>query len=351
MITATRDASLSQPNARFTQEHTLEIKASAAGNCRRALWYEATGQDFTNPISDHSRTILEANNALKPVVLQAMQRAGWRINPTNPTDTKISAMRLGPTLVVTGQPDATGIGPSSDTPPSVIEVKIRGPEAYRRWQHLGAERSHPESVKQAAIHTYGTFSEARNAVIATLDTATKQWDFEVIPAERVEQAWESVRQRLEQLSAHYATKGADPESAPPREFEAGSRHCKHCPFPNACRSEDRPVTAEIPEESDPAEDPVTDQEAKEALHQYERLQDAQRKLDEDKRRIMNRLQTWLSRKGAGKAKLEGRHKTRTVGLVQSTRYTTDHKKLNFLLAPETRADIVSEKVSEYLRIS
>ena len=30
----------SRPNARFDADGTLEIRASAVGNCRRALWYE-----------------------------------------------------------------------------------------------------------------------------------------------------------------------------------------------------------------------------------------------------------------------------------------------------------------------
>ena len=39
----------SRPNARFNGDGTLEIRASAVGNCRRALWYEATGREVTNP--------------------------------------------------------------------------------------------------------------------------------------------------------------------------------------------------------------------------------------------------------------------------------------------------------------
>ena len=44
---------------------------------------------------------------------------------------------------------------------AVIEVKTRGPAAYKRWQVLGAERSHPDSVAQAALYTYGLYGEAR----------------------------------------------------------------------------------------------------------------------------------------------------------------------------------------------
>ena len=38
-------------------------------------------------------------------------------------------------------------------------------------------------------------------------------------------------------------------------------------------------------------------------------------------------------------------------MVKSTRYNVDHKRLNSLLDPETRTTIVTENVSEYLRVS
>ena len=63
------------------------------------------------------------------------------------------------------------------------------------------------------------------------------------------------------------------------------------------------------------------------------------------------LRAWLTQQGKDKAKLEGREKTRTVGMVKNTRYTVDHKKLNALLDPETRTGIVTENVSHYLRVS
>ena len=171
----------SRPNARFDADGTLEIRASAVGNCRRALWYTATEHEVTNPTPEESLTVLEAGNALEPVVLRAMRRAGWDITPTDRDNPEMMSLRLGPALVVTGHVDATGVVPIFGDEPSVIEIKTRGPEAYKRWRTLGAERSHPESVAQAAFYSYGTFGEAREVVIATMDTGSRQWDFEVIP--------------------------------------------------------------------------------------------------------------------------------------------------------------------------
>ncbi len=340
----------SRPNARFDADGILEIWASAVGNCRRALWYEATGWEATNPRSDDSVTMLEAGNALEPVVLRAMRRAGWDITPTDRDNPRRVSLRLGPTMLVSGHVDAAGIVPIFGGEPSIVEVKTRGPEAYKKWRTLGAERSHPESVWQAAFYTYGTFDQARDVVIATLNTGDRTWDYEVIPAVRVERAFEQACARLGELAAHHVINGPDPDVLPERDFTAEDWQCKRCPFLNACL----PGTAAADEpEDEPAGDmePVSDEDARAALLEYENAQEMLKAIEEDKAWAQGLLRAWLNQRGEDKAKLEGGKKTRTVGMVKSTRYNVDHKRLNALLDPETRAEIVTENVSRYLRVS
>ena len=340
----------SRPNARFEEGGILEIRASAVGNCRRALWYEATGWEVTNPRDDDSLTMLEAGNALEPVVLRAMRRAGWDITPTDRDNPRRVSLRLGPTLLVSGHVDAAGVAPIFGNDPSIVEVKTRGPEAYKKWRTLGAERSHPESVWQAAFYTYGTFGEARDVVIATLNTGDRSWDYEVIPAVRVERAFEQACARLGELAAHHVINGPDPEVLPERDFSAEDWQCKRCPFLNACL----PGMAAADElEDEPAEEtgPVTDDDARAALLEYEQAQEMLKAIEEDKAWAQGLLRAWLNQRGEDKAKLEGGKKTRTVGMVKTTRYNVDHKRLNALLDPETRAGIVTENVSRYLRVS
>ena len=341
----------SRPNARFGSDGTLEIRASAVGNCRRALWYEATGHQVTNPRSDESLTMLEAGNALEPVVLRAMQRAGWDITPTDRDNPRMVSLRLGPTLVVSGHVDAGGVAPIFGTEPSIVEVKTRGPEAYKKWRTLGAERSHPESVWQAAFYTYAAFDEARDVVIATMDTGNRVWDYEVIPAHRVERAFELACSRLGELAAHHLVNGPDPYALPDRDFTADVWQCQRCPFLNACLP--GMATVEPGPEDEPADEAelVSDEEAQAALHEYENVQGMLKAIKEDKQWALGLLRAWLKQQGRDKARLEGREKTRTVGMVKSTRYNVNHKKLNALLDPETRAGIVTESISEYLRVS
>ena len=341
----------SRPNARFDGDGTLEIRASAVGNCRRALWYEATGYEVTNPRSDDSLTMLEAGNALEPVVLRAMERAGWDITPTDKDNPRMVSLRLGPTLLVSGHVDAAGVAPIFGGEPSIVEVKTRGPEAYKKWRTLGAERSHPESVWQAALYSYGTFDEARDVVIATLDTGGRTWDYEVIPARRVERAFDRACDRLGELAAHHLVNGPDPYALPERDYTADDWQCKRCPFLNACLPGSAAVDAEPEDEPAEPQEPVTHEEARAALAEYENAQEMLKAIEEDKAWALVVLRAWLRQKGEDKAKLEGREKTRTVGMVKSTRYNVDHKRLNAILDPETRAGIVTENVSRYLRVS
>ena len=340
----------SRPNARFGEGGILEIRASAVGNCRRALWYEATGWQVTNPRADDSITMLEAGNALEPVVLRAMRRAGWDITPTDRGNPRRVSLRLGPTLLVSGHVDAAGVAPIFGNEPCIVEVKTRGPEAFKKWRTLGAERSHPESVWQAAFYTYGTFDQARDVVIATLNTGDRTWDYEVIPAARVGRAIEQACAWLGELAAHHVINGPDPDVLPERDFTAEDWQCKRCPFLNACMP--GMAAADEPED-EPAEDaePVSDEEARAALLEYENAQEMLKAIEEDKAWALGMLRAWLKQRGEDKAKLDGGKKTRTVGMVKSTRYNVDHKKLNALLDPEVRATIVTENVSRYLRVS
>ena len=71
-------------------------------------------------------------------------------------------------------------------------------------------------------------------VIATMDTGSRQWDFEVIPAERVAEAFHRACERLGALGAHHVLHGPDSSALPERDFTADDWQCKRCPFLNTC---------------------------------------------------------------------------------------------------------------------
>ena len=341
----TRDAGpYSRPAAQFTEDGVLEVRASAASDCRRALWYAATGHPVTNPPTDESLTVMEAGTALEPVVLRAMERAGWEIHSADGDNPTRVAVSIGPTLRVTGHTDATGVMPIFGGE-AVIEVKTRNPDAFKRWQMLGAERSHPNAVSQAALYTLGTYGEMRDAVIACMDTGSRTWDYEVIPAERLERAVQDASERLGQLSAHHKLVGPDSHALPDRDFTAESWQCRSCPFLAECQPE-AAVTSSI-QGGDNEVEKVNDDDARQAVADYLAAQGAARGPEQAKRAALNTLKAWMTNRDSGKADVDGH----TVSLVQSRRYAVDHRKLNALLDPETRAEIVTEQTSEYVRVS
>ena len=352
----------SRPAARFDGNGNLEVRASAALGCRRALWYAATGYAPTHPPSEDSLTAMEAGNALEPVVVRAMERAGWKVDATDSQDPKQVAVRVGPNILVTGHPDGTVQlplledeawpqpflfegeldGPVYGTP-MVVEIKTRGPEAFRRWRTLGAERSHPASVAQAAFYTLGKFGEMRPAVIATMDTGDRTWDWERIPADRLEKALQDACAWLRELAAHHVQNGPNPDALPDRDFSAESWQCRSCPFLDVCL----PGMAEAGEEPEIEEQEVSDQEARDAVAVYGEAQESIREPEKSKRAALDTLKAWMRRKGDTKATVNDR----TVSLVRTTRYSVNHRKLNEALDPETRAEIVTESESEYVRVS
>ena len=337
-----RDEALSRPAARIGDGGGLEVRASAAMGCRRALWYAATGHPPTNPPTDEAVTVMEAGTALEPVVLRAMGRAGWEISPAGAGGTRRVSVELTPNLEVSGHPDATGRIPVFGGDELVIEVKTRGPSAFKRWQTMGAEISHPDSVAQAAVYTYGLFAGPRPAIIATMDTASRGWDFEAIPAERVSRALEKTQAWLAPLAENLAMSGPDPAALPDRDFDAGSWRCGSCPFLALCRPGDAEPDARPAPESE-----ATEEEACAAVAAYAEAQVAMREPERAKRAALSTLKAWMRGRGEGKQSIGGR----TVSLVRTTRFSVNHRRLSALLDPETRAEVVSENTSEHVRVT
>ena len=361
----------SRPAARFDADGNIEVRASSALGCRRALWYAATNYEPTNPPSEESLTAMEAGNALEPVVVRAMERVGWKVDAPDPHDPRQVTVRVGPNMLVTGHPDGTvripldeslppaGSGDEAAAPqlflfegepetpafgdPMVVEIKTRGPEAFRRWRTLGAERSHPASVAQAAFYTLGYFGDLRDAVIATMDTGNRTWDWERIPAERLERALQDACAWLGELAAHHVQNGPDPDALPDRDFSANTWQCRSCPFLAVCL----PGAAEVGDEPETEEREVSDQEARDAVAAYSEAQESMKTPEKAKRGALDTLKAWMRRQGDSKATVGGR----TVTLVSSTRYSVNHRRLNEALDPEVRAEIVTESESEYVRVN
>ena len=185
MVTTIDDRAevFSRPAARFDADGNMEVRASSALGCRRALWYAATGYEPTNPPSEESLTAMEAGNALEPVVVRAMERAGWKVDAADPQDPQQVAVRIGPNLLVTGHPDGTVRLPIEGDEAAAPQLflfeeetarsRLRRPDgrrdqdagtggvqaAGRRWEPSAATRRRwprPPSTRSASSATCGT---------------------------------------------------------------------------------------------------------------------------------------------------------------------------------------------------
>ena len=255
MTTETIDRAevFSRPSAQINEDGEIVVRASAALGCRRSLWYAATNYTPTNPPSDDSLTAMEAGNALEPVVVRAMERAGWKVDAPDPQDPKQVAVRVGPNMLVTGHPDGTVRLPltGDEAPPQmflfegkpeapvygdemVVEIKTRGPEAFRRWQTLGRAKPPGGGCPGRLLHPRRVRRDLRDTVIATMDTGNRTWDYERIPADRLETALQDACAWLGELAAHHVANGPDPDALPDRDFSANSWQCRSCPFLDIC---------------------------------------------------------------------------------------------------------------------
>ncbi len=198
-------------------------------------------------------------------------------------------------------------------------------------------------MAQAAFYTLGKFGEMRPAVIATMDTGNRTWDWERIPADRLEKALQDACGWLGELAAHHVQHGPDPDALPERDFTANTWQCRSCPFLDICL----PGMQEPDDETDDEGKEVTDEEAREAVAAYAEAQDSIKEPEKAKRTALDTLKAWMRRQGDTKATVNGR----TVSLVRTTRYSTNYQRLNEALDPETRAEIVTESESEYVRVS
>ena len=98
---------------------------------------------------------------------------------------------------------------------------------------------------------------------------------------------------------------------------------------------------------EPEEKVVSDEEAQEAVKVYTEARQSMKTPEKAKRAALKTLKAWMRRKGDAKTTIAGR----TVSLVQSRRYAINYPRLNSLLDPEVRAEIVTERESEYVRVN
>ncbi len=95
---------------------------------------------------------------------------------------------------------------------------------------------------------------------------------------------------------------------------------------------------------------VTADDARAALAAYESALDAKDVAEQARREALSKLKAWLSKQGVEETTLPGRNGERSVVLVRRKRRSVDFDKLESLVDAETRAEIVTERDWEFVRV-
>ena len=325
---------------------TLTVRASAQADCRRALWYAATGQEPTNPPDEIAQVRMDAGRALESVVIRAMRRAGWQT--TNYAEARRNVdvqVELLPGLIVEGTPDARAVAPDAKETGyfghplhSLVEVKTYGHARYKYWQSVWTEGMNPGAMMQAAAYRLGLYNDGEidadaPVVFAALDTDTREWDTEIVDAERMREWMALAYNRLDELKV-WLEVGVQPEP----EYNPGDWQCRSCPFLTVCGN----VEPELPSH------PQTLIEFQCAVEEFQIVKaDGNKKREAEERQLMA---AFLLENEYPKLTVEQGGYSHTVSLRTTPKTDVDLKLLATLLSREDYERVVAYKVSHTVAV-
>ena len=218
------DMSIDRPNIKAV--FSIELRMSGIRECMRRMAYEAFGFAESDAEPLRNRIMMAQGNLLEDFVKEAMREEGWIINEEEGV-----ILRHGP-VVLTGHPDGVTLHPEkAGGMPAVLEVKTRSKGMAEYAWTYGVDVSNPEAVEQAAMYSKALFGEITDVVVATMERTSDQYEWrpQRVPARRVESAYASALERINEIIA-MIIKGEIPEP----EYPQGDANCKSCPFRSMC---------------------------------------------------------------------------------------------------------------------
>ncbi|MCY4581791.1 MAG: PD-(D/E)XK nuclease family protein [Chloroflexi bacterium] len=330
-----RDLSLDRPNVRAVV--SMEVRMSGIDQCMRRLAYEAKEIEPSDEIPTRNRALMEMGNYLEPLVKQLMREDGWEV--ANEEAVELPHGRI----ILTGHPDGVARHPvKTSGAPAVIEVKTRSVSMAEYAWEVGVERTHPESVRQAALYSMALFGEVRDVVVVTMARDSGEYKAERIPADRAKEAFDGAMKRVTEIG-RMVLRGEIPEPERPQ----GDSHCQSCPFRTLCGN------AEMPE--NPGEGGLTDEELEAQLKAWIDANSSAPKTSSPatkaKKAASETIKAHLVSTGelAGEMVIDG--KGWNMKVSEKPAVSIDMDAFNELVAPEVREQVVLETVRRTLRIT
>ena len=335
---ADMDMSMDRPNIKAV--FSIELRMSGIRECMRRLAYEAFGFAESDVEPLRNRIMKAQGHLLEDFVKQAMREEGWIINEEEGV-----ILRHGP-VVLTGHPDGVTLHPEkAGGMPAVLEVKTRSKGMAEYAWTYGIDVSNPEAVEQAALYSRALFGEITDVVVATMERTSDQYEWrpQRVPARRVERAYVSALERINEITA-VIIKGEVPKPEHPQ----GDANCKSCPFRSMCGNAAEPALV--------SEGGLSDEELFEQVRLWA---DASSRINKtpsnpatkEKKTASDTIKAhYIKTKRAGdEIEVDGKRYKLTLSTKPGT--TIDFDAFNELVDPEIREQILLPTESHAMRIT
>ena len=332
------DMSMDRPNIKAV--FSIELRMSGIRECMRRLAYEAFGFAESDVIPLKNRIMMAQGNLLEDFVKQAMREEGWIINEEEGV-----ILRHGP-VVLTGHPDGVTLHPEkAGGMPAVLEVKTRSKGMAEYAWTYGVDVSNPEAVEQAAMYSKALFGEITDVVVATMERTSDQYEWcpQRVPARRVEKAYASALERINEITA-MIIKGEVPEPEHPQ----GDANCKSCPFRSMCGNAAEP---ELVVEGGLSDEELFEQVRiwADASSQIPKTPSSPAKKEKDAAAATIKAHYIETGRAGDEIEVDGQRYKLTLSTKPGT--TIDFDAFNELVEPEIREQIVLPTESHTMRIT
>ena len=326
---------LDRPNIRVIV--VKEIRISGINHCWRQLWLEGKEVEPTDKRPARNQNMMDMGGYLEPFVKKLMLDDGWVFESEDAVVEWVHGRSI-----IAGHPDAVVSHPIlTEGQPAIVEIKTRESGLAKFAWDFGVERSHPETVQQAAMYSKALFGEAGDVFIATLSRDDGEYQVERIPAERVERAYEMAMERVELIG-----RLAIADEMPEPEFPQGDSKCKSCVYRTLCGNAEEPEVV--------GEGGLTDEELELQIVTWAEANKAAPKPSspeaKSKSAAADTLKAHMIAAGDFERDVEVDGVTYRLKLSESPGKEIDLDALNELVAPEIREQVVVQTVKRSFRV-
>ena len=341
---------------------TFIVRASQATSCKRQLYYAAVNEEQTDSTPADSLIRMNMGKALEPLISNVLETefgfemdttiiqdavaAKWPMVPEDERLLQYVILSDEPGITLSGIPDDVGRHSElTNGELTVIEIKTRNADQYRRTVMEGAYQAHFSAVVQLAMYRQamvelGIMLETTNCVLVSMNKDNGELNLEWFQPRVLDQALLAVSERLANMVEEWDEKGMSPP-----EYPVTSWQCKSCFWRTLCGGKDESVlgTAISLADADDPLDFVTLEDTMEALYQWEEQKALEVPSPVDETVIKfarNTILKYLQLQGLTKWEVEGQNGKYSITYTQKENVSVNQQKARFYLTPDQWKEVL-----------